>query len=266
MVAPGELGLGARARRRGRRRARTRPPPPYAAAEASLRAAAAFPHGRPSLRTRYGAALDWPGAVRELAPRPDRQHPAGAARPARSTCRTGDGPARAGQGRVPQPRRLGEGPDRHPDDRGRRGVRRAPARRHHRRADVGQHRRRAGDGRPGARATSASSSAPTRSARTSATCSRRTAPRWSSARPRSRPEHPDSYYNVSDRLASQPGAWKPDQYSNPNNPRSPLRDHRPGDLGADRRAGSPTSSPASAPAARSAASAATSRSRTPTSR
>src|SRR6476620_6449127 len=34
------------------------------------------------------------------------------------------------------------------------------------------------------------------------------------------PEHPDSYYNVSDRLASQPGAWKPDQYSNINNPRS----------------------------------------------
>ena len=34
------------------------------------------------------------------------------------------------------------------------------------------------------------------------------------------PEHPDSYYNVSDRLASQPGAWKPDQYSNVHNPRS----------------------------------------------
>jgi cystathionine beta-synthase len=34
------------------------------------------------------------------------------------------------------------------------------------------------------------------------------------------PEHPDSYYNVSDRLAYQPGAWKPDQYSNPNNPLS----------------------------------------------
>jgi len=34
------------------------------------------------------------------------------------------------------------------------------------------------------------------------------------------PEHPDSYYNVSDRLASAPGAWKPDQYSNPHNPRS----------------------------------------------
>jgi len=34
------------------------------------------------------------------------------------------------------------------------------------------------------------------------------------------PEHPDSYYNVSDRLASQPGAWKPNQYANVNNPRS----------------------------------------------
>lgn len=35
------------------------------------------------------------------------------------------------------------------------------------------------------------------------------------------PEHPDSYYNVSDRLAREiPGAWKPDQYSNPNNPLS----------------------------------------------
>ncbi|WP_370247147.1 cystathionine beta-synthase [Nocardioides sp.] len=34
------------------------------------------------------------------------------------------------------------------------------------------------------------------------------------------PEHPDSSYNVSDRLASQPGAWKPNQYANPHNPRS----------------------------------------------
>jgi len=33
------------------------------------------------------------------------------------------------------------------------------------------------------------------------------------------PEDPRSYYNVSDRLARDiPGAWKPDQYSNPNNP------------------------------------------------
>ena len=35
------------------------------------------------------------------------------------------------------------------------------------------------------------------------------------------PDDPRSYYSVSDRLAREiPGAWKPDQYSNPNNPRS----------------------------------------------
>jgi cystathionine beta-synthase len=35
------------------------------------------------------------------------------------------------------------------------------------------------------------------------------------------PEHPDSYYSVSDRLAAEiPGAWKPDQYSNPEGPAS----------------------------------------------
>jgi cystathionine beta-synthase len=35
------------------------------------------------------------------------------------------------------------------------------------------------------------------------------------------PDHPDSYYSVSDRLAAEiPGGWKPDQYANPANPRS----------------------------------------------
>ena len=35
------------------------------------------------------------------------------------------------------------------------------------------------------------------------------------------PEHPESYYSVSDRLAAEiPGGWKPDQYANANNPRS----------------------------------------------
>jgi cystathionine beta-synthase len=35
------------------------------------------------------------------------------------------------------------------------------------------------------------------------------------------PSDPRSYYSVSDRLARElPGAWKPDQYSNPHNPRS----------------------------------------------
>src|SRR5690348_8693286 len=35
------------------------------------------------------------------------------------------------------------------------------------------------------------------------------------------PEHPDSYYSVSTRLAREtPGGWKPDQYANPANPAS----------------------------------------------
>ena len=35
------------------------------------------------------------------------------------------------------------------------------------------------------------------------------------------PDHPDSYYNVSDRLVREtPNAWKPDQYSNPAGPAS----------------------------------------------
>ncbi|AFR10331.1 cystathionine beta-synthase [Nocardiopsis alba] len=35
------------------------------------------------------------------------------------------------------------------------------------------------------------------------------------------PEHPESYYSVSDRLAREiPGAWKPNQYENENNPES----------------------------------------------
>jgi cystathionine beta-synthase len=38
------------------------------------------------------------------------------------------------------------------------------------------------------------------------------------------PDHPDSYYSVSDRLVREiPGAWKPDQYSNPNGPASHYR-------------------------------------------
>ncbi|MDX6371318.1 MAG: cystathionine beta-synthase, partial [Nocardioidaceae bacterium] len=38
------------------------------------------------------------------------------------------------------------------------------------------------------------------------------------------PEHPDSYYNVSDRLVREiEGAWKPNQYANPENPESHYR-------------------------------------------
>jgi cystathionine beta-synthase len=34
------------------------------------------------------------------------------------------------------------------------------------------------------------------------------------------PDHPDSYYSVSDRLAERDGYWKPNQYANPANPES----------------------------------------------
>jgi cystathionine beta-synthase len=38
------------------------------------------------------------------------------------------------------------------------------------------------------------------------------------------PDHPDSYYSVSDRLAAEiPGGWKPDQYTNSENPASHYR-------------------------------------------
>jgi cystathionine beta-synthase len=42
------------------------------------------------------------------------------------------------------------------------------------------------------------------------------------------PDHPSSYYSVSDRLVQEiEGAWKPDQYSNPHNPRSHYEDTGP---------------------------------------
>ena len=43
-----------------------------------------------------------------------------------------------------------------------------------------------------------------------------------------RPEHPDSYYSVSDRMAKEiEGGWKPDQYSNPEGPNSHYRSTGP---------------------------------------
>ena len=42
------------------------------------------------------------------------------------------------------------------------------------------------------------------------------------------PDHPDSYYSVSTRLAAEtPGGWKPDQYTNPENPGSHHRSTGP---------------------------------------
>ena len=48
------------------------------------------------------------------------------------------------------------------------------------------------------------------------------------------PDHPDSYYSVSDRLAAETPGWKPNQYFNLNGPAA-LRVHRPRDLARHRR-------------------------------
>ncbi len=86
-------------------------------------------------------------ALRPVRRRPGRQHPAGQTRAAGP----GRGTTGAGQGRVRQSGRVGQGPDRAEDDHRGRGVGGVAARRHHRRADQRQHRRRAGPGRPATR-------------------------------------------------------------------------------------------------------------------
>ena len=72
------------------------------------------------------------------------------------------------------------------------------------------------------------------------------------------PDDERSYYRVSDRLAREtPGAWKPDQYSNPANPEAHYAHHRAGDLGGDRRPRHALRRGARAPAGPSRARAAT---------
>ena len=94
---------------------------------------------------------------------------------------------RARQGRVPEPGRLGQGPHRAADDRGRGTGGPAAARRRDRRADLGQYRRRAGDRRRRTAATAACSPARTRWPPTRSPCCAPTAPRWSSVPPACRP-------------------------------------------------------------------------------
>ena len=218
----GQRRLGARARRTARAPSAERPPPPYAAAAASLRAAAAFPtaqlYGRAESAWRL-RALDWRvqyvNSLLDLIGNTPllRLH-------ALASTALASGAAGAGEGGVPQPRRVGEGPDRDPDDRGRRGLRRAPARRHDRRADLRQHRRRPGDGGPG-------EGLPVR-LRLPRQGQRGQAQRAQGVRRRGG-RLPDRGGARSTRTPtttsptgspSQPGAWKPDQYSNPHNPRS----------------------------------------------
>ena len=145
-----------------------------------------------------------------------------------------------GQARDAQSGRLGQGPHRPADDRGGRAGRPAQARRHDHRADLGQHRPRPGhrrraqglslhlrDGRQAVRRRSSSS------------CGR-TAPRSSCARPTSPPNRPRATTRVAARLARDiPGAFKPDQYWNVENPAAHERTTGPELLGPDRRADHP---------------------------
>ena len=121
-----------------------------------------------------------------LGHRPDRQHPA---RPAAQGHRRRRG-AGVREGRVLQPRRLGQGP--HRAAHGRRGRARGPARSPAARSSSRRRATPAWASRSSrsSAATRASSSCPTRSARTRSTCSRRTAPRSSCARRRCRRSTP----------------------------------------------------------------------------
>ena len=234
------------------------PPPPYAA----MRSARGWPApcaqpaclGRRCRRCPRDVRASPDVALLRIARRSDRQHPAG---PARTGSRPRSGTDGAGQGRVLQPRRLGQGPDRGADDRGGRGVRRAEARRDDRRADVRQHRGRAWRSSPSSAATTASSSARTRSAATRSTRCARTAPRSSSARPRSR-------RRTRARTTRSPTGWPARRRRAGSRTSTPTRTtrarttRRPARRSGSRpTAGSRTSWPASGPAARSAASGAT---------
>ena len=157
-------------------------------------------------------------ALQRIPGRPDRQHPAGPAAARVTERRAGHRP---GQGRVLQPGRLGEGPHRGPDDRGRRGVRRAEPGRDDRRADVGQHRRRARHRRPATRlplhlrVPGQGQRGQDRHAAGLRRRGRRLPDRRRARRTRARTTRSPTGWP-----ARSPGGWKPNQYANPNNPRS----------------------------------------------
>ena len=152
-----------------------------------------------------------------------QRRPTSSATPPWSACR-GSAPVAVsggGETRDHQPRRLGQGPARHRHDRRRRadgllrpggtiveptsgntgvGLAIVAAQRGYRCIFVMTDKVAPGKGRR---------------------CSGPTAPRWWSVPSRSPPDDPASYYSVAERLAREnPGAFRPNQYANPTNPRS----------------------------------------------
>ena len=190
----------------------------------------------------------------EHLPRCARRHPARAS--AHRDPRAGAGGPR--EARDAEPRRLGQGSDRHPHDRGRGTPRSAPPRRHDRRADLGQHRPRPGDRRRDPRLPLHLRDAGQDERREDRAASR--------LRQRGR-HHTDGRGTrvtgvllLGGRQARErdPRCVPTEPVLQPGQPADPRGDDGPGDLGADRRAASTRSSQGSAPAARSPARAATS--------
>ena len=109
--------------------------------------------------------------------------------------------------------------------------------RHDRRADVRQHRRRAGAWSPRQRGYSLRLRLPRQGQRGQAQRAHgvRRARSWSARRRSRRSTRTATTASPTGWSARSPGAWKPDQYSNPQQPAEPLRADRPGDLAADRR-------------------------------
>jgi hypothetical protein len=174
-------------------------------------------------------------ALRELRRRPGRQHPPRQAEPGHRG-HPGNGP---GQGRVPQPRRVREGPHRDADPRRRGGLGGAGARRDDRRADLGQHRR-----RPGARGPAARLPLRVRPARQGR---RGQAERPDGIRRRDR-RHADGgparaprvvLLGVRPARAGDPRRIQAEPVREPERPAQPLRDDGPGDLAGHRGAADP---------------------------
>ena len=180
--------------------------------------------------------VGWPHEVREFPAGPDRQHPAGAAQP---------------HGRRHPSLVLAKVEYLNPGGsvKDRIAVRMIDAAEEQRRAEAGWRRSssrpRATPGSawpwsPSSAATTASSCAPTRSARTSATCCKAYGAEVVVCPTAVPPDHPDSYYSVSDRLVTRDrGRLEARPVQQPEQPALALRADRPGDLGADRRADHP---------------------------